>query len=213
MVQTAKNLQSQTDRLKTEIMQQSQLLHRAKFARDAHCIHWFRDLHQWVYPITLDFQKGFLIRNLRLPVDLKTTAVPDEELSAALGFCSHLMFLMSKYSGIGLRHRVYCNSSRSAIQQDGGNGGDGGSGGGSPTSSPVLSIAATAADSNNSQNLYPLFAARNVDKDQLDRGLGLLGENANCLLDTLEIDFTPQSHILKRLSLVYDHILASKHMT
>jgi len=61
--------------------------------------------------------------------------------------------------------------------------------------------------------LFPLFAARNVDKDQLDRGLVLLGENANCLLHTLNIDYTPQSHILKRLSLVYDHILDCKHMT
>ncbi|KAL3940512.1 MAG: hypothetical protein SGBAC_004963 [Bacillariaceae sp.] len=210
MVETAKNLQSQTDRLQAEIVLQFQHVHRAKFSKDAQCIHLFRDLHQWVYPITLDSQKGFLIRNLRLPVDFKTTVVPDEELSASLGFGCHLIFLMSKYTGIGLRHKVYCNSSRSAIQQDGGTGGDGGNNG---AIGQVVSIAAVSATSNNSHNLFPLFAARNVDKDQLEKGLGLLGENANCLLHTLDIDFTPQSHILKRLSLVYDHILASKHMT
>lgn len=213
MVQTAKDLESEKDRLKSEIMLQSQLVHRAKFAKNAQSIQLFRDLHQWIYPITLDSQRGFLIRNLRLPVDIKTTVVPDEELSAALGFCSHLIFLMGKYLSIGLRHRIFCSSSRSAIQLDGGDGGDGGGGGGPPTSSPLLSIAVVAATSNNSHYLFPLFAARNVDKDQLERGLALLGENANCLLQTLDIDFTPQSHILKRLSMVYEHILECKHMT
>jgi hypothetical protein len=75
---------------------------------------------QTVYPITMgDLRKGYLIRNLRLPVDIYTTTVPEEEISAALGFCCHLVFMISKYLSISMRYRLFCNSSRSAIQLDG----------------------------------------------------------------------------------------------
>ena len=130
----------------------------------------------------MDTQKGFLIRDLRLPVDIYTTNVPDEELSNSLGFACHLIFMMSKYLGVGLRHRIVCNSSRSAIQQDG---------------------TATA---------FPLFATRGIERERLDSGLGLLGENVDCILKTLEVEFTPKSHILQRLNRIYEGILQDKSL-
>jgi hypothetical protein len=150
-------------------------LNHDQFKREAQCIKLLRELRT-IYPITLDSQKGYLIRDLRLPVDIYTTMVPEEEISAALGFCCHLVFMMSKYLSVQLRHRIYCNSSRSAIQQDG-----------------------TA--------VYPLFTARAVEREQLDRGLTLLRADVDCILMTYNIDYTPTSHILARVKRVYDHII------
>ena len=128
-----------------------------------------------IYPILLDSQKGFLIRGLRLPVDILTTAVPEDEISAALGFCCHLVFMLAKYLSISMRYRIFCNSSRSAIQSNG-------------------------------TSFLPLFLARSVEREHLEQGMWLLGENIDCMLITLGIEFTPGSHILGKLKRVYDHI-------
>eukprot|EP00980_Cylindrotheca_fusiformis_P030697 scaffold25265_cov122-Cylindrotheca_fusiformis.AAC.3 len=181
MAQTAKGMQKQNAVLKNEVASHSIKLQKELFAREAQRISLFRDL-QTIYPISIDPQKGFLIRDLRLPVDLKTTTVTDEELSAALGFACHLIFIMSKYLSVGLRHKLFCNSSRSAVQQDG------------------------------SAAVYPLFAVRGVEREKLDNGLVLLGENVDCILRTFDIDFTRKSHILQRLSRIYEHVIDSDQL-
>ena len=68
---------------------------------------------------SMDASWLLVLTKCRLPVDLYTTVVPEIEISAALGFCCHLIVMMSKYLSVQLRHRIYCNSSRSVIQQDG----------------------------------------------------------------------------------------------
>jgi hypothetical protein len=178
LLHQSKELKGILKRLNDEIHNHSIKVEQEQFARQAQRTHLLRSL-ETIYPISIDPQKGFLIRNLRLPVDIKTTAVPDEELSASLGFACHLIFMMSKYLHVGLRHRLFCNSSRSVVQQDG------------------------------SATVFPLFAVRGVEREQLDAGLGLLGENVDCLLLTFEIAFTHQSHILQRLKGIYEGIIMS----
>lgn len=178
MVQTAKDMKAQNEILQNEMSSHKAKLQKEQFTREAQRINLVRGL-QTVYPITIDPQKGFLIRNLQLPVDIKTTTVTDEELSAALGFACHLVFIMSKYLSVGLRHKLFCNSSRSAVQQD-------------------------------NVTVYPLFSVRGrVEREKLDYGIQLLGENVNCMLLTFEIEFTLQSHILQRLSNIYEHLLTA----
>jgi hypothetical protein len=181
LLQNAKDMEAQSVLLQKEIASHTSKLQKEQFSREAQRINLFRHL-QRIYPISIDPQKGFLIRDLRLPVDIKTTAVTDEELSAALGFACHLIFIMSKYLSVGLRHKLFCNSSRSAVQQDG------------------------------SATVYPLFAVRGVEREKLDNGLALLGENVDCMLLMFEIDFTLQSHILQRLNHIYEHVTQSKQV-
>lgn len=175
LVQEAKGIEEDIRLVQAEMKSQAGELNQDKFMREAQCIKLVRELRT-IYPITLDSQKGYLIRDLRLPVDIYTTTVPEEEISAALGFCCHLLFMMSKYLSVQLRHRIYCNSSRSAVQQDG-------------------------------TSLFPLFTARGVEREQLDRGLTLLGDDVDCILMTYSINYTPKSHILARLKRAYDHII------
>ena len=124
--------------------------------------------------------EGYVIRGLRLPVDIYTTQVPDEEVNASLGYCAHLTFMIAKYLAVQLRHRIFCNSSRSAIQQDG-------------------------------LGVFPLFlgrlAARALEREQVDRGLRLLGQNVNCVLMHLQLSPSlHQVHILGRLKTILDHV-------
>ena len=145
------------------------------FRKEAQQMKLLREL-QMVYPITLDPKKGYLIRDSRLPVDIYTTTVPEEEISAALGFCCHLVFMTSKYLTISLRYRLFCNSSRSAIQME-------------------------------ANTFLPLFTARSVEREHLERGMDLLGANVDCILMNLGIDYTPKSHILARLKRIFDHVV------
>ena len=60
-----------------------------------------------------------MIAGAELPTDLFGGDVNEEEISAALGFLAHSLVMMSKYLSIPLRYRIICNSSRSAIQEEG----------------------------------------------------------------------------------------------
>jgi hypothetical protein len=173
-LQQAKTVEQDTRLVRADMKQQKIQLHRDRFLMDAQCVKLLKELRT-IYPLTLDPQKGYLIRELRLPVDIYTTSVPEEEMSAALGFTCHLVYMVSKYLSVPLRHRIYCNSSRSVIQHDG--------------------------------ILYPLFSARHVEREQLERGLALLGADVDCILITYRIGFTPKSHILARLTRLFDGIV------
>jgi hypothetical protein len=118
-LQQAKSVKVDFRLVRAELKHQAVLLRLDEFLREAQCIKLWREL-QTIYPITLDSQKGYLIRDLRVPLDIYTTIVPEEELTAASGFTCHLLFMLSKYLSVNLRHRLFCKSSRSAIQQDGG---------------------------------------------------------------------------------------------
>jgi Vacuolar sorting 38 and autophagy-related subunit 14 len=174
-VEEAKAIDAQIQLVHEETQRQASELLREEFRKEAQHLKLVRELKR-IYPITLDSQKGFLIRGLRFPVDILATAVPEDEVSAALGFCCHLVFMLAKYLSISLRYRIFCNSSRSAIQSDG-------------------------------TIFFPLFVARSVEHEHLETAMNLLGENVDCMLMTLGIEFTPKSHTLARLKRVYDHII------
>ena len=93
---------------------------QSEFFLEARRLKLLRDLRT-LYPITyLQGEDRFCIRDLRIPLDIHSGAVGEEELSAAFGFLCHLVSLMSKYLNVQLRYRLFTNSSRSAIQEDGG---------------------------------------------------------------------------------------------
>ena len=191
--------------VETELYNQSIDLQRDEFLKEAQSIKLLRDLKA-VYPITLDSVaspspttlsiigggntpsrgkgEGYLIRGLRLPVDIYTTHVPEEEINASLGYTAHLVFMIAKYLTIQLRHRIFCNSSRSAIQQDG-------------------------------VGIFPLFlgrmVARSLEREQVDRGARLLGDNVNCILMHLNLPVSlQQMHILARLQAILEHVATGK---
>jgi Vacuolar sorting 38 and autophagy-related subunit 14 len=74
-----------------------------------------QDLQQ-IYPISCKSNDRYWIANAELPLDLFRGQVHEDEISAALGFLAQSLVLLSKYLNVALRHRIVCNSSRSAVQ-------------------------------------------------------------------------------------------------
>lgn len=72
-----------------------------------------------IYPIQCLPEQHYFIRGIELPSDLHVGLVTEDEISAALGYICHSLVMLSKYLSIPLRYRIVCNSSRSAIQEDG----------------------------------------------------------------------------------------------
>ena len=173
-LQEAKLVEQEIEFLQKETKNQQTQSHRDKFLMDAQCVKLLKELRT-IYPLTLDKQKGYLIREMQIPVDIYTTAVGDDEISAALSFACHLIVMTSKYLNAPLPHRIFCNSSRSAIRHNG--------------------------------MLYPLFVTRAVEREQLERGMTLLGSNVDCMLLTYNVEFTPKSHILARLQRLFDVLI------
>jgi Vacuolar sorting 38 and autophagy-related subunit 14 len=201
LVQELQELESETALIEAELQSQSVGLQQDELLKQAQSIKLVRDL-QVVYPITLDSAAssassmtlaliggaatnratagGYLIRGLRLPVDIYTTTVPEEEINASLGYCAHLVFMIAKYLTIQLRHRIFCNSSRSAIQQDG---------------VGVFPL------------FLGRMVARSLEREQVDRGARLLGANVNCILMHLNMpDSLQQVHILARLQAILSFV-------
>ena len=87
---------------------------RLELQLEAQRIRLVKELRR-IYPITTD-GKTWSIRGLVLPSDL--FSLPEDDLSAALGMTCHAVSLTSRYLGVPLRYRLYCNSSRSAVQDD-----------------------------------------------------------------------------------------------
>jgi hypothetical protein len=190
-------------RVKIELNKQSLKWEREEFLKGAQSIKLFRDLRD-IYPITLDSiaaqsspfnntlnisttgtgGKGYLIRGLRLPVDIYTTGILEEEVNASLGYCAHLTFMVAKYLTIQLRHRIFCNGSRSAIELDG---------------VGVFPL------------FLGRLAARALEREQVDRGARCLGTNVDCILMHLNLLPSPSSclqeyHILARLQIILNFV-------
>jgi hypothetical protein len=191
-------------RVKIELNKQSLKWEREEFLKGAQSIKLFRDLRD-IYPITLDSVaaqsssfnnslntstttgtggKGYLIRGLCLPVDIYTTGILEEEVNASLGYCAHLIFMVAKYLTIQLRHRIFCNGSRSAIELDG---------------VGVFPL------------FLGRLAARALEREQVDRGARLLGTNVDCIL--MHLNLLPSSssslqqyHILARLQIILNFV-------
>mmetsp|Transcript_16789 Transcript_16789/g.36627 ORF Transcript_16789/g.36627 Transcript_16789/m.36627 type:complete len:641 (+) Transcript_16789:147-2069(+) len=193
-------------RLKTELQKLSLKWEREEFLKEAQSIKLFRDLRD-VYPITLGSvathgaagttttifgdNANCLIRGLRLPEDIYTTTIIEEEVNTSLGYCAHLVFMVAKYLTIQLRHRIFCNGSRSAIELDG---------------VGIFPL------------FLGRLAARMLEREQVDRGARLLGANVNCIM--MHLNLMPSSsstsssvqelHILRRLRAILDYVAEGK---
>jgi hypothetical protein len=107
-------------KLAVSIDTERQRCHQSEFFLEGRRMKLLRDLRT-LYPISyLQEEDRFCIRDLRIPLDIHSGTVGEEELSAAFGYLCHLVSLISKYLNIQLRYRLFTNSSRSAIQEDGG---------------------------------------------------------------------------------------------
>jgi len=189
--------------VKIELKEQSLKWEREEFLKEAQSIKLFRDLRD-IYPITLDSiatqsspfnnpvnvstikagGKSFLIRGLRLPVDIYTTGILVEEVNASLGYCAHLVFMVAKYLMIHLRHRIFCNASRSAIELYG---------------VGIFPL------------FLGRLAAKALEREQVDRGARLLGANVDCILMHLNLlpslsSSLQQNHILARLQTILNFV-------
>ena len=174
-IEEGKSLSRELGLLRAEITSQAEQLRKDAFWKEAHGIKLIRELSS-IYPITKDSDgKNYFICGLRLPVDgLWASIVPEEEISAALGYVCHLLVMMSKYLDVPLRHRIYANSSRSAIAQDGGSA------------------------------IFPLFRARVIEREELEYGLVLLDADVECLLKSRGVEYEPTKNLLSRLHLILD---------
>jgi hypothetical protein len=195
-------------RVHIELHKQSLKLEREEILKESQSIKLLRDLRR-IYPITLDStatmsslgiiqstrgpggtagalggNNGYLIRGLRLPVDIYTTSISEEEVNTSLGYCAHLVFMVAKYLAIQLRYRIFCNGSRSAIEFD---------------------------DVGIFPLFLGRLAARALEREQVDRGARLLGANVNCIMMHLDLKSSsspssPPRHILARLQTILDHV-------
>jgi hypothetical protein len=119
MIQTAKDAEAQIARLEEIFTLEQERCRQSEFYMEARRVKALRDLRK-IYPISISkSEERYAIRDLRIPSDVHSGAIPEEELSAAIGFLCHLVLLASKYLAVQLRYRVFFNSSRSAIQEDG----------------------------------------------------------------------------------------------
>ena len=204
LMQQLREVDKEVVLVKSELNKQVAQLQQDEVVKEAQCIKLIRDLKK-IYPITMDTVAtsasssmamtmiggtnannsrgtpgGYLIRGLRLPVDIYTTTVPEEEINASLGYCVHLVFMIAKYLTIQLRHRIFCNSSRSAIQQDG---------------VGVFPL------------FLGRMVARSLEREQVDRGARLLGANVNCIMMHIDMpESLHQMHILARLKAILDRV-------
>lgn len=174
---TAQQLASRTTQLRDDAIAEEQLCRQSEFFLETRRIKLLRDLRS-LYPIALvQHDNRFLIRDLRIPSDMHAGLVADDEISAGLGFLCHLVMLLSKYLGIQLRYRVFFNSSRSAIQEDGG---------------VVFPL---------------FYARGVVEREELDHGVLLLQRNVECILKTRDIPYNSKEHILVNLNRLYDVVV------
>jgi len=192
------------DILRTSKELKKQLLKwkRNELLKSAQSIKLIRDLRD-IYPITTESAtmqsfpfsaavnttkyesggKGYIIRGLRLPVDIYTTGIPEEEVNASLGYCAHLVLTVAKYLNIHLRYRIFCNGSRSAIELESG---------------IVLPL------------FLGRLAARALEREQVDRGARLLGANVDCILMHLNLMSLQEYHILARLQIILNFVAEGK---
>lgn len=118
LVERTKHLRKEVELINEDATDQERKQSETEFHLEARRAKLLRDLHL-IYPIQCLPDNVYTIRGLHLPSDLHGPGVPDAVISAALGYVCHLVYMCSKYLCIPLRYRLFCNSSRSAVQDDG----------------------------------------------------------------------------------------------
>jgi hypothetical protein len=111
-------VEAETAKIREATYQEMMSCQQAEFSLEAHRIKLISEL-RILYPIQMKSDQRYLIRGLELPRDIHSATVSEDEVSAALGYVTHLVSMMSKYLAVSLRYRLYCSSSRSAISIDG----------------------------------------------------------------------------------------------
>lgn len=141
---------------------------------------------QQIYPVTgkQTTELRFWIAGAELSVDLFRGQVHEDEISAALGFLAHSVVLLAKYLNVPLRHRIVCNSSRSAIQDSDGK---------------ILPLFLSRVAERPQLERGQVLLHRNVDC--LAQSRGIRGSSNN------EDQPQQRQHILVKLRDVYDRVI------
>ncbi|KAJ0410375.1 hypothetical protein P43SY_002707 [Pythium insidiosum] len=130
-----------------------------------------------VYPIEYDGVGDHSIRGIRITkADLTIGGRADEEqLSTALGYIAHLVFMLSKYLHVNLRYKVVPYSSRSYMKDE----------------------------INDPHGEYPLYR-KGVEKERFERAIHFLRRNVEQLLFARGLDPTKDATILDKLKNLMD---------
>ncbi|GLD95362.1 hypothetical protein PINS_up004006 [Pythium insidiosum] len=130
-----------------------------------------------VYPIEYDGVGDHSIRGIRITkADLTIGGRADEEqLSTALGYIAHLVFMLSKYLHVNLRYKVMPYSSRSFMKDE----------------------------INDPHGEYPLYR-KGVEKERFERAIHFLRRNVEQLLFARGLDPTKDATILDKLKNLMD---------
>jgi len=191
LMEQVKLVEKDISKVKVQLDKQSLKLEKEEILKESQSIKLLRDLRD-IYPIALDSlptpgppegSTDCFIRGLRLPADIYTTNVPEEEVNTSLGYCAHLVVMVAKYCSVQLRHRIFCNGSRSAIELD---------------EVGIFPL------------FLGRLAARALEREQVDRGARLLGSNVDCILMHLNLVPQPQSHILARVQTILEFVAEGK---
>jgi len=202
LVQEVRSVELDISKVQIELSKQSLKLEKEEILKESQSFKLLRDLRD-IYPIAADSAPtprehiiqstrqventggttAYLIRGLRLPADIYATTISEEEVNTSLGYCAHLVFMVAKYLGISLRHRIFCNGSRSAIELDG---------------VGIFPL------------FLGRLAARALEREQVDRGARLLGTNVDCIRMHLDLPAQSSSHILERLQTILDFVAKGK---
>jgi hypothetical protein len=125
LCQDIANMDGQTSEVQQACIELQKHLLLDQFLLDSHRIRLVRDLSH-LFPITYDATNGdrdvcYRIRGLQLPNSAQglwigPTTIPEDEVSAGLGYTVQLMNCLSRYMSVDMRHSMWFQSSRSSIQ-------------------------------------------------------------------------------------------------
>ena len=118
LAEETKYTKLESEMMNEDAIEQEHLRNEALILLEVRRAKVLRDLRQ-IYPIQRLPDSVYTIGGLHLPSDLNNPNVPDAVVSTALGYVCHLVYMCSKYLRAPLRYRLFCNSSRSAVQDDG----------------------------------------------------------------------------------------------
>ena len=118
LVEETKYTKLETEMMNEDALEEEHLRNKTLILLEVRRAKVLRDLRQ-IYPIQRLPDNVYTIGGLHLPSDLNNPNVPDAVVSTALGYVCHLVYMCSKYLRAPLRYRLFCNSSRSAVQDDG----------------------------------------------------------------------------------------------
>jgi len=119
-IEHVEEIEQEETSIRAEICQVISDSEKLELSVDLYQIKLLTELQQ-IYPIVYKVGERYEIAGAEIPIDIFGGEISEDEISAAFGFLAHFIVMMSKYLSIPLRYRIVCNSSRSAIQEEGRN--------------------------------------------------------------------------------------------